>query len=425
MAAPQSGSGKTLVTLGLARAFVGRGLTVAPAKTGPDYIDPAFLSRAARNPCVNLDAWAMSASRLHGLAGAHAAAADLLLVEGVMGLFDGSVAGTGSSADLAEALGLPVLLVVDCRRMGQTVAAIAEGLARHRAGVEVVGVVLNNVASDRHEAMLRVALQNAGIACLGALRRNAALAVPDRHLGLVLPGEVEQVDALIDRAADAVAAALDLDAVLVLAASLAPGRPAEALPPLGQHTAIARDAAFAFVYEHWLTGWRNAGATLSFFSPLADEPPDARADAVFLPGGYPELHADALAAARDFADGLTAARERGALIYGECGGYMVLGRSLTAGDGSRHAMTGLLPVETRFDIPGRTLGYRRLTHRGPLPWPEGLTGHEFHYASESAGDGATLFVAADAAGRQLPPIGAVQGRVCGSWAHVIDRADGA
>ena len=198
--------------------------------------------------------------------------------------------------------------------------------------------------------------------------------------------------------------------------------PARRLPPLGQRIAIARDEAFAFLYAHFLADWRAAGAELSFFSPLADEPPAAAADAVFLPGGYPELHAGRLAASGRFKAGLAAAAARGALLYGECGGYMVLGRALTDRAGVMHEMVGLLPVATTIGNPRRTLGYRQLAHDSPLPWPPLLAGHEFHYSTGRLMGAPTLFAATDAAGAPLPPLGIQLGRIMGSYAHVIDMA---
>ena len=194
------------------------------------------------------------------------------------------------------------------------------------------------------------------------------------------------------------------------------------LSPLGQRIAIARDDAFAFLYPHWLSDWRAQGAELSFFSPLADEAPDPVADAIFLPGGYPELHGATLAAASGVKAGLIAARDRGTLIYGECGGFMMLGETLTDKSGATHLMAGLLPVHTRIDRPSRTLGYRRLAHASPLPWPAQLNGHEFHYSSVKQTRTTPLFTATDALGDVLPPMGAIDGRVMGSYAHVIDVA---
>ena len=420
VAAPSSNSGKTLVTLGLMRALGERGVAVRPAKSGPDYIDPQFLARAAGHDCLNLDAWAMSGNRLRALAETHAGPDGLLVVEGVMGLFDGAFSGGGSTADLAARLGLPVVLVIDCAHIAQSVAALAEGFLRFRSDVLFAGVVLNRVASDRHETMLRAALAERDIPCLGAIRNDKALTVPGRHLGLVQPEEVKGIDPLIEAAARAVSVGVDLAALLQHAAPLAATDGSRRLPPLGQRIAVARDKAFGFLYRHWLTDWHKAGAALSFFSPLADEAPAADADAVFLPGGYPELHGAQLAAATRFRSGLIAARDRDALIYGECGGYMVLGQALTDAEGRTHEMAGLLPHQSHIDKPHRTLGYRVLRHQGPLPFARALSGHEFHYSRATGPKTQQLFVASDAAGNRLGPMGAVIGKVCGSYAHVID-----
>lgn len=422
IAAPRSGSGKTVITLGLLAALRRRGVVVAPAKTGPDYIDPAFLGRAALRDAVNLDPWSMAPGQLKALAQTQSTGADLLLVEGVMGLFDGAVDGFGSTADLAQMLDLPVILVVDADRQSQSIAALVTGFARWRLGVHVAGVILNRVASTKHERMLTEALLPTGIPCLGAVPRNSALVVPERHLGLVLPGEVAAFDVFLDAAATAIGSYVDLDRLQGLAAPLDTDlRKANPLPPLGQRIAIAHDDAFAFLYPHLLDGWRQHGAELSFFSPLADAAPATDADAVFLPGGYPELHGHTLAAATTFKAGLAAARDQGALLYGECGGFMVLGESLVDKEGQGHAMAGLLPVTTRIDRPRRILGYRRLTQSGDLPWPGHLKGHEFHYSSAKQTRLPPLFAATDANGEPLPPMGAVIGRVMGSYAHVIDR----
>lgn len=421
IAAPHSGSGKTLVTLGLARAFKQAGLTVSPAKSGPDYIDQQFLSRSAGKPCVNLDAWAMSSERLQEIATQCGENQDLLLVEGVMGLFDGAQGGGGSTADLAAVLGLPAVLVIDASHMAQSVAAIAAGFRDFRADVHVAGVILNRVASDKHEMMLRDALNDHAIVCFGAIRRDVKLSVPSRHLGLTLPSEIAEIETIIETAAVTVRAQIDMDRLLGIAGTLAPRERTVCLPPLGQHIAIARDAAFSFIYEHWLGDWRARGASVSFFSPLADEAPDVEADAVFLPGGYPELHAETLSNAQKFKTGLRAVREQGALIYGECGGYMVLGSALTDKNGVTHAMTGLLPHATKIDKPRRILGFRKLTHKGPLPFALNLRAHEFHYSSQNGGNAAPLFEVQDARGNQLADMGGVVGKVCGSYAHVIDE----
>jgi cobyrinic acid a,c-diamide synthase len=241
----------------------------------------------------------------------------------------------------------------------------------------------------------------------------------------VLPQEVETFASIVASAASAVENYLDLNRFISLSEEVVTENIMEQsvhLSPLGQRIAVARDDAFSFLYPHWLADWRNAGAEISFFSPLADESPKSDSDAVLRPGGYPELHGARLAAATRFRAGLTAARDRGALIYGECGGYMVLGRSLTDASGATHQMAGLLPLDTRIDRPKRTLGYLRLRHANALPWPADLTGHEFHYSTGKAAIGTPLFTATDALGDVQPPMGLIEGKVMGSYAHVIDVA---
>ncbi|MEI2385340.1 cobyrinate a,c-diamide synthase [Breoghania sp. JC706] len=429
LAAPQSGSGKTVLTLALLRALARRGLCVASAKVGPDYIDPKFHEAASGLPCPNLDPWAMRPALLRDLASRQAAKADILIVEGVMGLYDGAADGTGSTADLAALLGLPVILIVDAARQAQSVAALVRGFRDHghepdREPVRVAGVILNRVGSERHAGMLKASLETIAMPVLGAVPRAADLALPERHLGLVQAGEHADLDAFLERAADIVANAVDLDALARLAAPLAlPGdhiAPTR-LAPLGQRIAVARDEAFAFAYPHLLEGWREQGAELSFFSPLADEGPAREADAVYLPGGYPELHAGLLAHNEGFLAGLKSAADRRALVYGECGGYMVLGEALTDAQGTIHRMAGLLPLETSFERPKLHLGYRRLTPCRSLPWAGALTAHEFHYASVlRTGDAPALFEACDAEGTRRPTMGLVRGVVMGSFAHVID-----
>ena len=416
IAAPHSGSGKTLVTLGLLRALKNRGLKVISAKAGPDYIDPGFHAAATGQPCINLDYWAMGENALRQQASAHAAGFDLLVIEGVMGLFDGPQGTKGSTADLATALGLPVILVVDASRQGQSIAALVQGFANHRPDVKIAGVILNRVASDRHEQILTQALLEKPF---GVLRQIDSLTLPSRHLGLVQAQENQKLEAFIELSAARVARETILDKILESAADLTNhGDKRTKLEPLGQHIAIAQDAAFSFLYPHQLSDWRTMGAEISFFSPLADEtPPDA--DAIFLPGGYPELHAGKLAANKNFLNGLCAFK---GLIYGECGGYMVLGDGLIDAEGQTHAMAGLLPLTTSFANRKLHLGYRELK---PLtvPWKQNLRGHEYHYSTiEAQSGGAPLFHAHDAAGNDLGPIGQRIGNVMGSYAHIISVA---
>lgn len=417
IAAPASGQGKTTVTLGVLAALRSSGIDVVSAKSGPDYIDPGFHRAATGRACLTLDSWSADDAQLR--ARAEAFDADLLVVEGAMGLFDAAAGqpagGRGSAQCLAAALDLPVILVVDAARMGQSVGALVSGFASQSG--RLAGVILNRVASARHEAMLRTAMGDVPV--VGVLPMRSDLVVPSRHLGLVQAGEQADLVAFIERAAEWVRTGCDLQGLRGLSRPVAEATAPRRLQPPGQRIAVARDQAFGFSYAHMLGDWRAAGAELSFFSPLADEGPGPGADAVFLPGGYPELHAHLLAANGGFLDGLRKAAEHGALIYGECGGYMVLGQGLIDADGTRHAMAGLLDLETSFAERRRHLGYRALTPTG-AGWPGPARGHEFHYATTIRASGDPLFRAGDAEGTDLGTMGLRSGRIMGSFAHVVE-----
>ncbi|EME71164.1 cobyrinic acid a,c-diamide synthase [Paramagnetospirillum caucaseum] len=433
IAAPASGSGKTTLTLGLLRLLTRRGMAVGSAKVGPDYIDPAFHASASGRPCYNLDSWAMRAETLGALAARAADGADLLVCEGVMGLFDGAFVPAGqpdgSTADLAAATGWPVVLVIDGRGMTGSAAAVLAGFAHLRPEVRIRGVIFNRVMGAKHKAAIAAAcaISCPEIRLLGFLPPSAGLETPSRHLGLVQAAERADLQAFLDGAAALAAEHLDVDGLVGLAgpSRLGGGEGGIPVPPLGQRIAVARDTAFAFAYPAMLEGWRAAGVDLSFFSPLAGQGPMETADAVYLPGGYPELHAGPLAGNAAFLDGLRAAAARGAVLYGECGGYMVLGRGMEDADGTRHAMAGLLGLETSFARRKLHLGYRRATlaAAGPLGGAgAAFRGHEFHYASILAEQGAPLFAVADAPGAALGGAGLVAGRVMGSFVHLIDAA---
>jgi cobyrinic acid a,c-diamide synthase len=430
IAAPQSGSGKTVVTLGLLRHLRKRGLRVAAAKVGPDYVDPGYLGAACGVPCRNLDPWAMRRETIGAEIRAAGSDADFLLCEGVMGLFDGAgKAGEGSTAELAALTGWPVILVVNLEGQAHSAAALVEGFAYHQRDVAVAGVILNRVGGERHAALAAEALRRAlpDMKLLGAVPRSAGLDLPSRHLGLVPAGEHKALDAFLERAAALAGDALDLDALLDLArpSALSQRNGTPVLAPLGARIAVARDQAFAFVYDAVLRGWRDAGAASSFFSPLADEAPAADCDAVYLPGGYPELFAGRIAGNSRFMAGLRGAAARGAAVYGECGGYMILGQSLVDGDGALHRMAGLLPLQTSFAARRLHLGYRTATLEGKTRLGargEAFRGHEFHYASILAeGDGTPLFRVADADGVSLGTAGRIAGTAMGSFVHLVDR----
>jgi cobyrinic acid a,c-diamide synthase len=430
LAAPSSGCGKTVITLALLRALRRAGRRPGSLKIGPDYIDPGFHRAASGGECRNYDPWAMRAKTLDNQVAHVAAQCDFVIAEGVTGLFDGATDGTGSTADAARRLGWPVLLICDVQGQGASVAALVEGFAHHRADTEIAGVILNRVGSDRHRDILTAAISPIGIPILGMIPRDNSLDLPDRHLGLIQADEQPELDQLIDRAASVMEAEMNLDALLTLAApgplGADPGNTVP-IPPPGQCIAVARDKAFSFIYPTTLDGWRRAGATISFFSPLANDAPDAGCDAVYLPGGYPELHAPQLGQNETFLNGLRKAAARDATLYGECGGFMVLGEHLTDRDGRTFGMAGLLPVRTSFAEPRLQLGYRKLTlcDDGFLgKRSTDYRGHEFHYSSQIGPEPTTpLFTATDAINKAIPAAGCRRGNIMGAYIHLIDRAD--
>ncbi len=429
VAAPRSGAGKTTVALGLMRAYSNRGIAVQPFKNGPDYIDPVFHRRAAGRKSFNLDTWAMPEGMIGTLAG-RAESADLAIAEGSMGLFDGAgtpgASGTGATADIAALTGWPVILVLDVSGQAQSAAAVALGCARLRSDLTIAGTILNKVASERHERLVRQALAAASMPVLGAIRRDGSIELPERHLGLVQAGEIGGLDARLDALAAIVETSCNLDEVIRAAARHDTAVPeVRAITPPAQRIALADDAAFSFVYPHLAEGWRRAGAEIVPFSPLGDEAPPENCDVCWLPGGYPELHAGKLAAARTFMRGLAAFTEAHP-VHGECGGFMVLGQGLTDTDGTRHEMAGLLEHDTSFAERKLHLGYRaaHLIEDGPLGRAGStVRGHEFHYATISGERGdepmAELF---DGDGKSLGPAGSRRGHVSGAFFHMIAAA---
>jgi cobyrinic acid a,c-diamide synthase len=429
VAAPQSGAGKTTITLALVAALRRRGFKVSAAKAGPDYIDPAFHAAASGSAAVNLDSWAMSDTLIETLAARAADSADIFVIEGVMGLFDGAAASAGrrgATADLAALFDLPVVLVLDVARQAQSAAAIARGFAAHDPAVKITGVILNRTASERHRALVADAVSAVGLPVFGVLPRDAALALPERHLGLVQAAEHADLVALIERLTETADRQFNLDAIVAAAAPLSfrsrRDNHAGFLPPPGQRVALAQDRAFSFVYPHVVEAWRSAGAEILPFSPLADEAPADHADSCWLPGGYPELHAEALASAQNFAECLRRFAQTRP-VHGECGGYMVLGQSIEDGDGRTHAMIGLLGHTTSFAKRKLHVGYREalLLSDGVLG-PKGahVRGHEFHYASLiAAGDDEPFAELSDSAGRALGKGGGRRGCVSGTFFHAI------
>ena len=403
VAAPASGQGKTAVTAALARLHVRQGRRVRVLKCGPDFLDPMIHQAATGAPCYNLDLGMCGEADCRAKLADAAANADLVLVEGVMGLFDGNP----SSADIAERFGIPVMAVIEAAAMAQTFGAVAHGLASFRSGLPFSGVLANRVGSARHADILRASLPP-GMRWYGALARDAEAALPERHLGLVQAAEIGDLVARLDRLADKLAetGAGELPPAVDFAA---PPRVAQQTLLAGKRIAIARDAAFAFLYPANLDTLRELGAELEFFSPLAGEPLPA-CDAAWIPGGYPELHAATLAAQRGLWDALAAHVAQDKPLLAECGGMMALFETLVDKEGLSHALAGLLP--------GRVVMQPRLAALGMqvAQLPEGeLRGHTFHY-SRSETDAAPLARAHTPDGREGEAIYR-KGRLTASYVH--------
>jgi len=435
IAAPASGSGKTLFTQALLRLLKNDHYAVASAKIGPDYIDPHFHTLASGRTCINIDTWAMRAGITTHLLDQLTGDADLIICEGVMGLFDGAGIddgmSDGSTASLALRTGWPVILVVDAAKQAQSIAALVRGFVTHTPDVEIAGVIFNRVGGSSHENILRQSLQKClpSICILGALPRKLDLVIPERYLGLVQAQENTNHDFFLDAASAWIAEHINVSQLVALARPTKPQNTVpinSALDPLGSRIAVANDVAFAFSYPSILQGWRDQGAEIIPFSPLSGDTPDDACDAIYLPGGYPELHASTLAT-NGFLDGLRRAAKRLVFIYGECGGFMVLGQGLIDADGTRHQMDGLLPVETSFTQPKLHLGYRQTALVEDTPFGkqgQRFRGHEFHYASiTSEADGQPLFQGTNAHGEALGGLGYKSGNVAGSFIHLIDSVD--
>lgn len=425
ISAPSSGTGKTTVMLGLLRALADDGLRVQPFKSGPDYIDPAFHHAASGRASFNLDSWAMGPNLLAAISN-QAQGAEICIAEGSMGLYDGVATrgqvGFGSSAETALRMGWPVVLVVDVSGQAQSAAATAMGFQAYNPDVPFAGVILNRCASPRHERLARVGMENAGLTVLGVLPRRGDLSLPERHLGLIQAVEHPDLDAAISGYATFLREHVDIDAIRAAARGQMPKYDDAKLPvPPAQRIALAQDAAFSFTYPHLLEGWRTAGAEILPFSPLANEAPDATADLVWLPGGYPELNAGTLAGADKFMTGLKKHAESRP-VHGECGGYMALGETLIDKEGVAHQMAGLLGLVTSYEKRKFHLGYRRAILDAALPGHKpgaALRGHEFHYSTILEQPDAPLAQVADADGNPVPETGSYRGNVSGTFFHLI------
>lgn len=388
IAGTRSGAGKTTVATGIMAALHRRGHRVAAAKVGPDFIDPGYHSLATGRPARNLDPWMCGPATMAPLAERAAAGARTLVVEGVMGLFDGAADGTPSStAEVAKLLDSPVVLVVDAASMSHSVAALVSGFRNWDPEVRVAGVILNLVGSDNHERMLRHALAASGVDVYGSLRRDDGLRWRSRHLGLQPVAEDPLgVTASLDRLASVVEASCDLDGLLRVAATAPP----LAVPPLPEprrvgapRIAVAAGPAFSFCYQDNLEALSAAGAEIVTFDPCRDEALPERSAAVVAGGGFPEVFAEALAANRPMLASVARHHRHGGVVWAECGGLLWLARSL---DG--WPMAGVVDADATMSGGGRVLGYRAATttERSPLGQAgTELRGHEFHYSATDPG----------------------------------------
>ena len=385
-----SGVGKTSITLGLARALVEQGLRVQPFKVGPDFLDPSYLAAASGRVCYNLDGWMTSRAYVRQLFARATADADIALIEGVMGLFDGASPSSleGSTAEIALWLDAPVLLVVNAHGVAGSLAAIVKGFSEYERNLFVAGVIANQGGSARHRECLSAALKSGSTAPLvGMMPRGSFEPLPRRHLGLVAAGHAGLRDEMFHQAAAACSRHLDLPAIVALARS---AREFEIEEPREAPTAvrelrigIAQDEAFHFYYPDNLEALSRLGVEWASFSPLADARLPDDLDGLYFGGGYPEVHAERLAANAGMIDEIRRFVAGGGVVYAECGGLMYLGRSLATTDGAAHAMAGVLPIRTAMLPRLKTLGYAEVCWTADSLWGRaGQTarGHEFHYS---------------------------------------------
>lgn len=422
-----SGAGKTTVVAALCAAWRRRGLAVQPFKAGPDYIDPGYHTQAAGRSCRNLDSFLLEPAVLRDVFARAARRADLAVVEGVMGLYDGRDGSTetGSTAEVAKLLDAPVIVVLDVRAQSRTAAAVALGCIRFDPAVRIAGFILNRVGSETHARWCTEAVEAAtGLPVLGAIPRDPTLTLPERHLGLIPTAERALGGSYLERLADVGKRSLALDRLREIAGS-GPDLAVPADPPRDARAprariAVARDAAFTFYYEDSLELLERAGAELVPFSPLADAGLPAGVSGIYIGGGFPELHARDLSANRTMRASITDAAARGAVIVAECGGLMYLARALTDGGGDRHEMVGVVPLETAMRAQKVILGYRTVTARRSNPLleqGESVRAHEFHYSElvSTVPDGDAAF---DVAERQGAPQGYATGTLLASYLHV-------
>lgn len=376
IAAPASGSGKTTITLGLLRAFADKGLRVQPFKCGPDYLDPIHHKIAARETSINLDTFMASASHVKQLYQKYTAESDITITEGVMGLFDGAVKMTGSSAEIAALLQIPVILVINAQAMAYSAAPLIYGFKNFYAGINLKGVIFNKVNTASHYSFLEDACHDAGVEALGYLPNQPDLTIPSRHLGLTTSSQID-FDALCNQIAVAMAKTVNLERLLQITQTPVPvpDKPTTISPPRESvKIAVALDEAFSFTYQENLEAFKAYGQ-VAFFSPLQDTELPA-CDLLYLAGGYPELFLEELSRNKKMITAIRKYCENGGRTYAECGGMMYLGHAITDTKGQEYEMVDFLPVTTSMENPKLHLGYRCVTGNNFE-----IKGHEFHYST--------------------------------------------
>jgi cobyrinic acid a,c-diamide synthase len=375
IAAPSSNSGKTTVTLGLLRLIKNKGYKVQPFKCGPDYIDTKHHTAAAHQISINLDTYMMSETHVENLFDQYSHEADVAIIEGVMGLFDGANRMQGSSAEIAILLDVPVILVVNAKAMAYSVAPLLYGLKNFNPKVKIAGVIFNFVNTESHYSFLKDACADVGIEALGYLPSNAEIAIPSRHLGLAISAE-NDYETIIEKAAEHLEKHIDVDHLLTLCSRESKEiKVAErSVSTKGVKIAVAQDEAFNFTYFENIKALEQMGEVI-YFSPIHD-PVMPEADWLYLAGGYPELYLEALSANRTMLDSIQEFCIGDGKVMAECGGMMYLGQTIIDGLGANYKMVGFLPIETSMEKAKLSLGYRKIDFGGKI-----IKGHEFHYSS--------------------------------------------
>lgn len=427
ISAPSSGAGKTTFTLGLLRALRNKGMKVQAFKNGPDYIDPTFHKCASGRKSYNLDTWSMSEKNLKHIISI-ASASDLIVNEGSMGLYDGvssmGASGSGATFELSIKYGWPVILIIDISGQAQSAAATALGFIKFQK-IPFAGVILNNVASARHERLVISGMNEHQITVLGSIPRQKDLLMPERHLGLVQVDEQEDLEEKIEKFAKLVEENTSISKIKNLArCNTFSEKDAYILQPPGQRIAVAKDSAFSFIYPHIFEDWRLQGSELFFFSPLNDESPDKNVDFVWIPGGYPELHLEKISRAEKTKKSLQKLSQN-VRIHGECGGYMTLGNAIIDHKGKHHCMFGLLNLVTSFEKKKLHLGYRLAklkNDKNRIISSKILRGHEFHYSTIIEQKDQELFDVFDASNKKVLETGSFKNKVSGTYFHLLSES---